>query len=283
MPLRSAGRRGVTLLDLMVALVLAALLAAPLLRLMLGQQRLAVAAAERGSVRSSLVIAASFLTAAMREVATGQPDSDLLEVARDRLVFRAMRGIAIACARSADALLVPAASLPVGHPPRAVRDSLLLLVEADSGAVPDRWIARPIQAVATGGSCEGQPALQITVPLDSMAIGTRLLLPTPVRVFEVLEVRGYVQSGALWLGARSVSGGESIQPVAGPFLAGGITFSPLDRSGGPAGDPRLVAAIGVRLVARTERPVGFIGGPGDRGYAADSLSFRLGIRNADGP
>jgi hypothetical protein len=281
MPLTLHSRRGVTLLDLLVAVVLAALLAAPLLRLMLGQQRVAVASAERTSVRNSLIIAASFLTAAVREVATGPLDSDLMEASSNRLVFRAMRGFGVACTRSGNTLVIPAGSVPAGRPPRAAKDSLAVLLQADSGGASDRWVALPIRAVAAGGSCDGRPALEITVALDTLRTDPLIALPTPVRVFEVLEVRGYVESGALWLGARSLSAGELIQPVAGPFVGGGITFSPLDRSGSLTNDPRQVASIGVRLVARTERPVSLSGE--DRRFVADSIIFRVGVRNADGP
>jgi hypothetical protein len=51
-------------------------------------------------------------------------------------------------------------------------------------------------------------------PVDSVPVGT------PVITWEIMQVRLY-RSSTWQLGARSLSAGETTQPVAGPLLPGG--------------------------------------------------------------
>jgi hypothetical protein len=72
---------------------------------------------------------------------------------------------------------------------------------------------------------------------------------TPVRIYEIMELRAYQSGGQWWLGARSVSSGEAIQPLAGP-LAGrdGFRLEYLNQFGAATNDPTAVS--GIRIVVR---------------------------------
>jgi hypothetical protein len=105
----------------------------------------------------------------------------------------------------------------------------------------------------------------------------------PVRLFEVMELRYYRAEGKSWLGMRSVSRGEVIQPVVGPLADSsaalrGFTLAYLDRSDAPTALMTEVRSILVALLGVTAQPVR----SGNAGHlAADSFAFatRVTLRN----
>ena len=131
------------------------------------------------------------------------------------------------------------------------------------------WIALPLLGVVPS-SCAGVPALTLGTSIDTVAqpLGG---LPTtlPVRVFEVMQARLYSSSGSTWLGARSVSAGEVIQPIAGPFELPASHFVPRDSSGNPTGSSVATRSITVTLSGQRTRWQG--GG----GLVAESASVHL--------
>ena len=73
----------------------------------------------------------------------------------------------------------------------------------------------------------------------------------PLRVFEVMELRFYPSGGSWWLGARSVSAGENIQPVAGPFGSDGFLLELLDADGTATVDPTQARLVRARLATES--------------------------------
>jgi hypothetical protein len=167
--------------------------------------------------------------------------------------------------------------------PSPGRDSLWLFVEGDSTtSIDDRWIVLPVLSVGAG-SCGGAPAL---------ALGTVDMTPFlpsgdladvgeggPVRTFEVSRLAEYASGGQRWLGLASVSGGESIQPIAGPLTGEGLRLEYLDGTGAEVVDPAAVRSIRITLVGASERraAIGWTGGP--KAFVAETVSTRLFLRN----
>jgi hypothetical protein len=50
-----------------------------------------------------------------------------------------------------------------------------------------------------------------------------------------MQIKLYQSQGNYWLGARSVSAGEVIQPVLGPLDNNGLSFAFRDSAGGSPG------------------------------------------------
>jgi hypothetical protein len=98
----------------------------------------------------------------------------------------------------------------------------------------------PRSGVCTDGT--GAAALVVPTPITDS-----LVLPVPVRFFEVMEIRLYQSGGRWWVGARSVSNGEVIQPVMGPVASSGLQFQFLDQGGGSISSPTALSRITVRL------------------------------------
>ena len=98
-----------------------------------------------------------------------------------------------------------------------------------------------------------------------------LSAPVPVRFFEVMEVRLYQSGGRWWVGARSVSNGEVIQPVIGPLAPGGLEFQFVDQAGGTVSNPATVSLIKARLTTATDDRDALAGAVSGGVGRADSL------------
>jgi hypothetical protein len=91
-----------------------------------------------------------------------------------------------------------------------------------------------------------------------------------------MELKLYESGGNAWLGARSVSTGEAIQPVAGPLtLKDGLQLSYLSASGAPTTDPANIRSVVLRIQGITEDPV--FGADGTRIH--ESLVGQVTLRN----
>jgi hypothetical protein len=129
--------------------------------------------------------------------------------------------------------------------PQAGRDSLLLFLTTDSAPGHGTWAALAISSVS-GSSCAGHPALRLGTDIDASRL-TGLPLIVPVRTFEIMQLRLYRSQGDWWLGARSESAGEAIQPVTGPFSPRGLRLTYYDSAGQEVADPALVRQVELRL------------------------------------
>lgn len=279
-------RGGVTLVELLVAIALLSLLSAAALRTSVALGREAVAVAEHAAVQAGVRTGMELARAELRELGGDMAGADLLRLSPDSLTFRAMRGFGVTCAvRPSQVLLLDAPPLPFSRLRNIApgRDSLLLFVEGDSSTTADDWwLAQPVLAVGTT-ACGGRPAIAVqTLDLTAqLPAGTLAGIDVggPVRTFEVLRLAEYSSGGQRWLGLASVSGGESIQPLAGPLVGNGLTLGFLDTSGTAVLDPAEVRSIRITLEGASERraAVGWTGGP--VASVAETVATRLFLRN----
>ncbi len=270
-------RRGTSLFELMVALLLTGLLAA------LTWQILAAAAfrlrdrSERISLDQALRVAGGAARSALeplgRDSAAG---ADLLTAEPDGFVARATRGTGVLCAAAMDQLSVRAGPGWWLAPRAAVagRDSLLVGTVGE----PWRWIALPLLADALPGRCpDGSPALRLTVsvpPATLPALGPG----SPIELFEDVEFRVYASGGAGWVGLRALATGGSIEPLAGPFGAAGLRVAYASRSGASTVAPGDAASALISLGAYTE-PAGGVGMARVDRVAPDSAALFIALRN----
>jgi len=124
------------------------------------------------------------------------------------------------------------------------------------------WVSLPIAGVIRS-ACGTRAALSFTTTVDSGTVGPASWPElAPVRTFEIMEARFYLSAGSTWLGARSVTSGETVQPLAGPFEATGTGFEFFDSAGAPTAVPETVRHIRINLAARA------VGWDGSRGAHA---------------
>ncbi len=231
-------------MEVLVGLILLSIVGAAVARLGLGAERSARATHAGAELERSFDTALDFLESDLADAGTDSTGTDLIRLGPDSLVWRATRGVGLACQVGADEVRLLLSEWGGPRLPQAGRDSLMLYAGPDSlTGGPVRWLALPILAVSTG-TCAGAPALVLQTLLDTALVPPSALPGlAPARTYEVMQVRLYSSLGAWWFGARSVSAGEAIQPVAGPLAAGGLRFAFLDSAARATMVPGLVRSI----------------------------------------
>lgn len=271
--------RGHTLVELVMALVLTGLVGSVLVRALLIIRRAATAQLEVAAAEGSLRGAALLATAELRELGSDGSTQDLLAVAPESLTYRATRGGGVAC-RISPAEVVLDSTLRSGfRQPQPGRDSLQVFVEGEPlTRADDRWVRLPILSVAAD-TCRGGAALALGTVLDTTSVPLDAVDSlTPVRIFEIMQLKLYQSGGAFWLGARSVSAGENIQPVLGPLAATGLELTGLDSAGTASVSPAQIRALRIVLRAIPVQAVHW-GGTAPARLRRDSLELVLSLRN----
>jgi prepilin-type N-terminal cleavage/methylation domain-containing protein len=276
-------RRGFTLVEIVVALALMLIVIGAIHGLLVTSQRLSRAQTAQMNLQVSVRASALLIANELRELngvetgTTGQ--TDLLSIAATGLTYRAMRGIGFLCQPAASGQIRIARSSFSGfRDPQPTRDVAYLFVEGSQDAgVEDAWVPLPIAGVATNSSCPGTlgPAISISTSPSATIAGAPM--GTPVRTYEIMELRLYQSGRYWWLGARSVSAGEAIQPVTGPLTGSdGLQLEYLNRAGTPTTDLAAIKSIVIRVQGTTEDRV--TGGDGER--LQEKLSTQVTLRNA---
>ena len=216
-----ARRRGFSLAETILAMVLLLMVSGSVYRMLLSTVRLARSQAEHIALQSNVRGAAVVIGNELRELSTaavgGGVTNDLLSLSPAAISYRAMRGFGYTCQESAPGLLrISRNAFFAYRDPQPGRDSALLYLSGTPTPADSGWVATAISAVISLTTCgAGEPAISLTLPsaLGSIPVGT------PVRIYEPMELAAYQSDGQWWLGMRSLSSGEAIQPVFGPLAA----------------------------------------------------------------
>jgi prepilin-type N-terminal cleavage/methylation domain-containing protein len=281
-------RRGFTLVEMLVAIVIFGLVAASLNKVFAAQQRLAVAQVEQASLQSNVRSGSTIIASELWELASDAGGgSDILEFDVGGLTYRAMRTLGLACQVSRTETRIRTSPLYQYRNIVPGQDGLLLWVEGDPDiSSDDRWLELAITAVASGSTCSGAPAIALTTsPIDTLTTPlSYVVTDAPIRTYETMELRGVMQGPQYWLGARSVSGGETaVTPVAGPVLATGVRFAYLDSLGAATTVAGRIRSIRISLYGESERAVRTIGSPTGLRPIQDSLITTVTLRNSPRP
>jgi hypothetical protein len=263
----------VVLVELLVAGVLTAVAVGLALGSLMMLQQAAQQQLEQAARHSSLLSTARLIRAELGGLSPR--GGDLARLGPEHLEYRATRATGWICGRATDGLVLASGLLRALRLPAAGRDSILVLTSIGDSVV---WTAHPVGAAARLGTCPGDGAPALVVPV-SAAAREGAVVPGPVAVFEHMELRAYRSGSDYWLGLRSVPSGETIQPATGPFSSGGVLFKFLDDFGAEVTAPDLVRRIGVRLRGVTSRTQGI--GAGARAFrsgSVDSLVFEVVLR-----
>jgi prepilin-type N-terminal cleavage/methylation domain-containing protein len=292
-------RRGFSLVELLVGLTLVGLIGtatARLLRSMYGTSGAQVAIATTQSMVRTGVLA---LSQDFRELGIdvgpgGALEADLEAIGRNRVTYRAMRGIGIVCSiPSLTEFRVRRPWLGMREPSRL--DGFLLFVENDprTGS-DDQWVPFRVVGIDMRSRCGGDPAVALTLaapPIVDSVTATALTLAqvrvgAPIRWFERIEYGPVVDlaTGRPFVGVRSISRGETVlTPVFGPLAdTAGLQLTYADARNLPL-DPAIAAptavrSIGVRIVGVTKGPVS-LAGTTLRRPDTTTIEARVALRN----
>jgi len=287
-------RRGFTLVELIMALMLMGIVSTGIYTLLINNQRLYRQQTQKIEVNDNLRSTVAILTSELRELDTQDPlGSDIIEMTDSYITYRAMRGVRWVC--------FPVGGLPVvgnllavdtsrfGYPALDNNyDSLLIFADSNIMQVrDDRWFhasitSTPQAAVDCGGSSRRiNFQLNVSGRTNGLVAGDDVVVGAVVRPFQIVKMTRYTDvTGATWLGMQRIATNgnpDQIQPVAGPLQAGGLTFVYYDANGNVTANRTQVARIQITVIARTSDPVVQTATGVD--YLVDTLVTQVALRN----
>lgn len=282
-PASQRSRSGFSLVEVLIVIVIMGIIGGALMRSMLTMQRGTERQTQQADMQSDLRASAGLLPAELRELAAGM---DILAATPDSIAYQAMRATGFVCGVvMPDKVAVLNSTLYKYRDIEHTRDGLLVYVEGDQAeTLDDKWETHSITN-ATTAACSGGNAtlLTVTPDLDPLALGADGIpvAGAPVRTFETMTLKLYTADGRGWLGARSMSAGEPIQPVLGPLDAGaGVQFIYRDAAGADLGAAPVLADIrGIDIVVVGETDNAVSTGYDSRAIRQDSVWVRVRLRN----
>jgi prepilin-type N-terminal cleavage/methylation domain-containing protein len=276
-------KRGLSLVELIIALLLLGVVATGTVRIVTGSMRSFRRQAARSQIQTSLRTAVAIVASELRELGSV---GDLIEIAPASITYRAMRKTAFLCRtpdpRQSEITLwrTPAYGL---RQLEAGRDSILIFAENDPRIAGDNtWLSAAVVAVVGGAFCPGRSS-GFRVRLSGMIQGSLAGVDNgaPVRGFQVTQLLLYHDSRRVyWLGWkewRLGSGWSITQPVLGPLAPAGLRFDYLDSSGRATDSPSRTAVITLKLVAQSSGRAVAVAGA--NGMVTDSVTTSVALRN----
>jgi hypothetical protein len=283
--LNASHHRGFTLVEIVLSVVMTAVVTGAIYNLLFNTQRLTRLQGERVSLQASVRAGSLILREELSELSTvvgGTVDqNDIIAAGPSAISYRAMRGLGLMCEASSAPVIRLARSTFSGHrDPQAGRDKAFVFIPGSLEAeTNDTWVPAGIVSVGTTAPCPGGLGAGITLTISAgVPLGT-LESGTPVRITELMELRLYRSEGRSWLGARSVSTGETIQPLVGPLDdADGFSLDYLDGTGAPTADPTRIRSIRGKLKGIADGS-----GTGSAVPIEEELITQIALRNASQP
>ena len=291
-------RRGFTLIELMIAVVLLGLVSAAVYKVLINSQRVYLAQTQTIDLQQNIRAAAAILPAEFRELDAA--DGDLKAMTATSVRIRAMRELAFVCTDPVLGGGLGQITLTVRQTPIygtrqtfSKGDSILVYWEGNpTTRADDQWLPAQLQQDAAPGFCNDslvatnaaylltlQPSWINDPALNRAGAITR---GAPVRGFDKVAYELYqapAPDNNWYLGQRNPAAGGTIQPLIGPLIgANGVTFTYLDSIGTQTADSSKVSQIRIVLRARTASPIRS-GGTGVQAYKIDSVDTWVALRN----
>lgn len=291
-------RRGFTMIELIVALVLLGIVSTAIYRVLVNNQRVYMAQTQRIDLSQNIRAANSILSAEFRELDAF--DGDVTAIGPDSIVIRGMRWLSFICVppvltgnNLGNQMVIRGRQVgdPMWFGSRYINestDSLLIYLDGnqvtrlDDYFVPARLAATPgNQQCPAVGAIAAQPGTRIVFD-GNFIFGTNIAgaitVGAPVRGFERVKYRLYQPSGdSLWyIGFQAAN--QSIQPLVGPVLPNGLTFQYFNAAGAVTAIRTQIARIDVTVRARSTTQVR-AGGDAPRRAIVDSITFSVALRN----
>lgn len=256
-------RRGLTLIECLVSIVVSSVLLAAVYALLLAGSRMVRAESASLDMRRNVRAAGDVLRAELQSASA--PAGDLLSLSDSALTLRAQRGFGIVCATPvASSIVLDDSLLSQLRTIDATKDVALLYADGDPRfGADDRWLQASVSWVGGGVCANSARGTRLTLSGASIAADLRdVAMGAPVRLFEVLEYRRYRDAAGLWwFGVRGPAAGggwTASSPIAGPLLAhGGLVFRYADTLGNATATVTDVATVEVALhglAARAHAP-----------------------------
>ncbi|HEV8265218.1 MAG TPA: prepilin-type N-terminal cleavage/methylation domain-containing protein [Gemmatimonadales bacterium] len=280
-------RRGFTLVELLVALVLLGVITAALYRVLVTNQRVYQAQTQRIDLQQNIRAAVTILPAEFRELAAS--DGDIQVMTSTQLQIRAMRWLGFVCQAPVLGGLLGGVQMTIRAAPfygargiNTATDSMFIYYDGNPASRLDDTWARAKPTAATLQNCPAGPGTQITMNLALGAapnVAGAIPVGAPVRGYERVTYQLYQPAGdTSWYVGLQPAGG-TMQPLIGPVLPNGLTLTYFDSLGVATANPARVARIDIIVRARTAQPVRAAGGSGALIRSVDSVVTSVALRN----
>lgn len=262
--MRHMTRRGFTLVELLVALVLLSIVSAAIYKVLVSNDRVYSAQTQRMELSQNIRAAATILPADFRTL--DATDGDIQAMSATSISMRAIRQLAIICDTPALGGLLPGLAIHVRQDPlygprmfAAGTDSLLIYYEGDNGTrFDDGWTPAALASYTASNCTDGKAGWLLTTNPGLLAgqinLKGNISYGSPILGFENVTYKLYKPAGdtSWYIGYQNTSG---TQPLIGPVLSNGFSLAYYDSTGAVTANPNLVAIIGVTVRARTSIPV----------------------------
>lgn len=271
-------RRGFSLIELLVGLVIGMFVLTGVVQLMIVQSRGYRKQREVIDIRETAREAAALLSWDLRQSVVGS--SPLATMAPGTVALRSPRGLGTVCAR---------------HPSLARyglwKSGGNILATVDDSALVyhmgrDKWVALKITAVGTPAAMgvtacawpgARPPDVVVELGVTTKSDTSYIKVGAPFRSFRKVQYTEYQQSGRWWLG-RKVGAAATYEQLTGPLVdpaSNGLAFAYYDTLGAVTANPSAVGSV--KFTLRTESYKNTYAGA-TYGYQRDSLTTRVSLR-----
>jgi prepilin-type N-terminal cleavage/methylation domain-containing protein len=285
-------RRGFTMVELLIALVLLGIVSGAIYQVLVNNQRVYQAQTQQIDLQQNLRAASSILPAEFREL--DAREGDIQAMSATSIQIRAMRKLAFICS-NVPGLGAGTVTLTYRQTPSFpsgvtfnLGDSVLVFYEGNPAKRDDdHWLLATATSRVAGFCLNDIPATTPGYVLTLQANWANadtlkgISRGSPIRAFEVIQYRQYqAADGKYYLGYQNLTSGGSIQPLIGP-LAGsaGLEFDYYDSTGTATALPAQVAMIAIHVRSQTAQAVRSQGATGTIAVKVDSITTRVALRN----
>ena len=294
-------RRGFTMIELLVALVLLGLVSAAIYRVLVNNQRLYMAQTQRIDLSQNIRAAATILPAEFRELDAF--DGDIAAMTATSIDIRAMRWLSFVCVppvldgnNAGRQMIIRGSAIgtPMFFGSRYIdetRDSLLIYWDGNQTTrLDDYYVLARLAATPGNQQCPAvgvipaQPGTRILFDgnfLPGTNVAGAITTGAPVRGFERVRYGLFQPSGdtSWYVGFQPlIPSGQPMQPLVGPVLPNGLTFQYFNAAGAVTAIRTQVARIDITVRARTQAAVRS-GGQAPQRAIVDSITTSVALRN----
>jgi prepilin-type N-terminal cleavage/methylation domain-containing protein len=294
-------RRGFSLVELLIAMVLLAIVVTGLYRALMTNQRVYQQQTQVIGLQQNMRAAAAILPQELREL--DATEGDITAMTATSITVRAHRWTGIMCVPPVTGVgggAIGPVAMTIRSAPffgRAIvrNDSIFVRYEGDDGTrADDGWVIGKVLDVGSAPAvCSGQAGQVLAVNLSFTVSGltnfpTSVVNGDPVLGFEPVTYSLYqptasncpsCTAGDWYVGLANSSSGGSPQPLIGPVLANGLSFAYYDSTGVVTANPARVARVDITLRAQTAQQIRARSGSNSLVRMADSVLTSVALRN----
>jgi prepilin-type N-terminal cleavage/methylation domain-containing protein len=280
-------RRGFTLVELLIALLLMGIVTAAFYGSLTTNQRAYQKQTQVIDLQQNMRAATAILPQELREIDASE--HDISAMSATSITFRAHRWMAFLCAAPVMPLVANPTTMIVRRSPIYGRDSIkttdimFVRYEGDDGTrKDDGWAQAQATTVPVGALCpDGKAGRLVTMNLNlggKPNISGGIVAGSPVLGYETVTY-GLYQPGGVgdwYIGLTTLDGQ---QPLIGPVLPNGLTLSYYDSTGAVTANSDSVARVDIVVRALTNQQVRSTTGASTLARVVDSVRTSVALRN----